>query len=164
MGFQRLAVDHVDRSFKQSGYVVLERDVIENRYTRCGIDFHQDIDIAVGSIVSASNRAKKRRVTDALRTKSVRVLTKDGDGVLPSHNLKLAQLTQFNQFGGICPIQFRPMIYAATAVGALPLKTSSPDFTPIFTRSPSLMRPERMSSASGSCTDFWITRLSGRAP
>ena len=34
----------------------------------------------------------------------------------------------------------------------------------ITTFSPSLMRPERMSSASGSCTDFWITRLSGRAP
>jgi hypothetical protein len=32
----------------------------------------------------------------------------------------------------------------------------------ITTLSPSLMRPDRMSSESGSCTDFWITRLSGR--
>ena len=34
----------------------------------------------------------------------------------------------------------------------------------ISTFSPSLIRPERISSASGSCTAFWITRLSGRAP
>ena len=33
-----------------------------------------------------------------------------------------------------------------------------------LTFSPSLMRPESSSSASGSCTAFWITRLSGRAP
>ena len=32
------------------------------------------------------------------------------------------------------------------------------------TFSPSLILPDRIISASGSCTDFWITRLSGRAP
>jgi len=66
MGFKSIAVDHVDRSFKQSSDVVLERDVIEYRYARRGIDFHQNIDIAVGPIVSARNRPEKRRMTDAL--------------------------------------------------------------------------------------------------
>ena len=30
--------------------------------------------------------------------------------------------------------------------------------------SPSFTRPDRISSASGSCSDFWITRFKGRAP
>jgi hypothetical protein len=54
--------------------------------------------------------------------------------------------------------------YAACAAAASPLNTRAWAPAEITTRSPSLMRPARMSSASGSCTDFWITRLSGRAP
>src|SRR5229473_1997561 len=52
--------------------------------------------------------------------------------------------------------------YAACAA-ASPLNTKPWAPAEITTRSPSLMRPERMNSAKGSCTDFWITRLSGRA-
>ena len=50
------------------------------------------------------------------------------------------------------------------AFASLPLKVSpslSPDTTTV---SPSLMWPARIISASGSCTDFWITRFNGRAP
>ena len=53
--------------------------------------------------------------------------------------------------------------YAAAFTSA-PLNTKPSRPAEILTFSPSLMRPERMSSASGSCTDFWIVRLSGRAP
>src|ERR1700722_1392292 len=53
--------------------------------------------------------------------------------------------------------------YAAAATVA-PLNTRPCLPAEITTFSPSLILPERMSSASGSCTDFWITRLSGRAP
>jgi hypothetical protein len=53
--------------------------------------------------------------------------------------------------------------YAATATTS-PLNLSPSLPAEITTFSPSLMRPERIISASGSCTDFWITRLSGRAP
>src|SRR5262249_1100621 len=56
-----------------------------------------------------------------------------------------------------------PRDYAACAA-ASPLNTRAWAPAEITTRSPSLMRPARTSSASGSCTDFWITRLSGRAP
>ena len=53
--------------------------------------------------------------------------------------------------------------YAACAT-ALPLKVSPALPAETETFSPSLMRPERMSSDNGSCTDFWMARLSGRAP
>ncbi len=50
------------------------------------------------------------------------------------------------------------------AAASLPLKLSPCLPAEMTTFSPSLTCPDRISSASGSCTDFWITRLSGRAP
>ena len=50
------------------------------------------------------------------------------------------------------------------AAASLPLKASPCLPAEITTFSPSFTRPDRIISASGSCTDFWITRLSGRAP
>src|SRR5205085_1776649 len=49
-------------------------------------------------------------------------------------------------------------------VGSTGLSTGAHLHSEITTRSPSLIRPDRMSSANGSCTNFWMTRLSGRAP
>jgi hypothetical protein len=52
--------------------------------------------------------------------------------------------------------------YAAAA--SLPLNVSPCLPAEITTLSPSLTLPARISSASGSWIDYWITRLSGRAP
>ena len=64
-------------------------------------------------------------------------------------------------------LRTRPVLpddaYAAAATTS-PLNLSPCLPAPMTTFSPSLMRPERIISASGSCTYFWITRLSGRAP
>src|ERR1051326_8705356 len=48
--------------------------------------------------------------------------------------------------------------YAACAAAA-PLNVNPERPAEIVTVSPSLILPERISSDSGSCTDFWITRL-----
>src|SRR5712692_2999937 len=62
-------------------------------------------------------------------------------------------------------IASRPRSTAAYAAAAtLPLKVRPNFVAEIATLSPSLTRPERINSASGSCRYFWITRLSGRAP
>src|SRR6266496_1769864 len=55
-------------------------------------------------------------------------------------------------------------IYAAFALdlAALRVRPSLP--TPTSTVSPSATLPARISSASWSCSDFWITRFNGRAP
>jgi murein DD-endopeptidase MepM/ murein hydrolase activator NlpD len=56
-----------------------------------------------------------------------------------------------------------PLVQAATATGVLWMtRPSSPAST--RTGSPSPSRPSRSISASGSCSERWITRLSGRAP
>src|SRR5664280_2032763 len=52
--------------------------------------------------------------------------------------------------------------YAACA--SLPLKVRPCLPAETVTFSPSLIEPARIISASGSCTDFWITRFKGRAP
>ncbi len=54
--------------------------------------------------------------------------------------------------------------YAAAAATSSPLNLSPCLLAVMTTVSPSLRRPDRIISASGSCTDFWITRFSGRAP
>jgi hypothetical protein len=72
---------------------------------------------------------------------------------------------------GLCPCPAKSrfptaeagVVYAAAAT-AVPLKTRPSRPVVIFTFSPSLMRPDSRSSASGSCTERWITRFNGRAP
>ena len=61
---------------------------------------------------------------------------------------------------------FEAPTHAASFAAALPLKASAclPGATEIATVSPSFTAPDRISSASGSCTAFWIARFSGRAP
>src|SRR5574337_1513571 len=46
----------------------------------------------------------------------------------------------------------------------LPLTVSFPCAAPILTVAPSRISPASSICASGSCTDFWMTRFSGRAP
>jgi hypothetical protein len=53
--------------------------------------------------------------------------------------------------------------YAACCTTS-PLKVMPFLSAEMATCSPSLTLPDRISSASGSCTAFWIARLSGRAP
>ena len=57
-----------------------------------------------------------------------------------------------------------PVQSAASLRTRWPPTTSSPFSTVTLTVSPSLMRPSRISVASGFCRLRWITRLSGRAP
>ena len=53
---------------------------------------------------------------------------------------------------------------ARAAASPLKARLCLPGATEIVTVSPSFTLPERISSASGSCTAFWIARFSGRAP
>src|ERR1700730_1965947 len=64
--------------------------------------------------------------------------------------------------GGTPALPGLPCRYAAAAT--LPLKVRPNFVAETATLSPSLTRPDRINSASGSCKYFWITRLSGRAP
>jgi len=57
-----------------------------------------------------------------------------------------------------------PAAIVLHAAASLPLNVSPCLPTEITTLSPSFTPPARISSASGSWIDFWITRLSGRAP
>src|SRR5690606_24988097 len=53
---------------------------------------------------------------------------------------------------------------AASASTDLPLIRRLPSLAETLITAPSAMRPSRIMLASGFCSSFWITRLSGRAP
>ena len=61
-------------------------------------------------------------------------------------------------------VRWRGRQSAASLSTRWPPTTSSPFSTVTLTVSPSLMRPSRISVASGFCRLRWITRFSGRAP
>lgn len=66
-----------------------------------------------------------------------------GPTALPSQQLR----RRYAARATVSPLKARPFLPAVT-----------------FTASSSLILPDRISSASGSCRAFWIARLSGRAP
>ena len=91
------------------------------------------------------------------------------DGLIPAVSASRNQSRENNAYeaspdGGSASLlhPIRPPPYAAAAT--LPLKVRPNLVAEIVTFSPSFTRPDRIISASGSCTLFWITRLSGRAP
>src|SRR5262249_57682373 len=92
-----------------------------------------------------------------------------GPDLGPDQRGKLGRTEPAGDFGpaqGTGPLFCRTRARAAERNASHAAAASSPlNFSPcllalITTFSPSLMRPDRIISASGSCTDFWITRLS----
>src|SRR5215470_10460907 len=75
------AVDHVDWPLEQSGDILFETDVIVNRSFSPWLEFHQDIKIAVGAIVGASNRTEHCRVSDTTRAQGRLVTAQRGNGI-----------------------------------------------------------------------------------
>src|SRR5260370_22720625 len=63
---------HIDRAVEQTGDIVLQAGVVENRNVGSGIEFNHDVDVAVGPIVATRTRAKDRRVPDAARARRFR--------------------------------------------------------------------------------------------
>ena len=55
MRLERGAIYHVHRLLEQAGDVFLEPNVIEYGALRAGLKFHQDVQVAVRSIVASSH-------------------------------------------------------------------------------------------------------------
>src|SRR5579862_4144191 len=62
MRFERFPIDHIDRFGEKSGDKVFNTNVVEHGDVRARIELDEDIDVAVGPVVSARHRAKKRGV------------------------------------------------------------------------------------------------------
>ena len=67
MRFEAVAVDHVDRTLKQAGDILLEARVFEHGQVRRRIDLDHDVDIAVRPAVAARHRAEHGRPPHAAR-------------------------------------------------------------------------------------------------
>src|SRR5260370_2908401 len=67
IGFEAVAVHHVDWTIKQARDVILEARIVEHGEMRLRIDFNHDVDIAVRTAVAARHRAEHGRPAPAPR-------------------------------------------------------------------------------------------------
>src|ERR1700686_4830309 len=67
IGFEAVAVYHVDGAVKQARDVILQACIVEHGDMRLRIDFDHDVDIAVRSTVAARDRAERGRPAHAAR-------------------------------------------------------------------------------------------------
>src|SRR6266436_875692 len=67
MGLERVPVDHVDRAVEQAGDKFFQADIFVDRPFGPGLEFHQNIDVAVGVVVAARDRTEHGRAADSAR-------------------------------------------------------------------------------------------------
>src|SRR5271163_1900904 len=67
VGFKTVAVHDIDRAVEQAGDVLLETRIVVHGKMRFGVDLNQYIDIALGAVIAACNRAKYRRPAHTAR-------------------------------------------------------------------------------------------------
>jgi hypothetical protein len=51
--FQTFAADHIDRTVEHLGDKIFDAGIVENGHDDCGIEIDQDVDIAVGAVITA---------------------------------------------------------------------------------------------------------------
>src|ERR1700676_5017215 len=79
------AIDHVDRHPEQAGDVLFEADIFVDRALGSGLEFHENIEIAVRPVVAPRYRAKHGSVRHTARAQIGLVAAKCGNGVLGVH-------------------------------------------------------------------------------
>jgi hypothetical protein len=67
MGLESVAAYHVDGAIEQAGNIFFQTDVIEHGHARLGINLDHDIEVAVGPVLAAYDRAEHGGMTDAAR-------------------------------------------------------------------------------------------------
>src|SRR6185295_8378078 len=65
MRLERVPVDHVDGAVEQAGDEFFQADILVDRAFGAGLEFHQNIDVAVGVVVAARDRTEHRGATDS---------------------------------------------------------------------------------------------------
>src|SRR5271166_3283143 len=85
------AVNDVDRSVEQSGYIFLEAHIVVNRALGPRLKLNQNIEVAVGAICAARNGAEYGRMRDAARPQGALMAAKGGKGILSVHMLSIIQ-------------------------------------------------------------------------
>src|SRR5437588_11413661 len=74
MRLQSVAAYHVDGAIEQAGNIFFQTDVVEHSHARLGINLDHDIEVAIGPVLAASNRAEHGGMTDAARPQGALVV------------------------------------------------------------------------------------------
>src|SRR5271168_3946768 len=89
MGFQSLAVDHVNAAVEQARDMALQTHIVVNRHGgfRCWVDVDHDIGVAVGAVIAARARTEQGGMRDAACAQVALVLAKPVKDLLPVHTV-----------------------------------------------------------------------------
>jgi hypothetical protein len=90
MRLEGVAVDHVDRPVEQPGDVLLDIHVLVDRPFGSGLEFDQDVDVAVRPILAARDRAEHGCAADAARPQSGLGFLQSGDDIVAAHCLNIS--------------------------------------------------------------------------
>jgi hypothetical protein len=86
IGFQAVAAHHIDRTIKQTGNILFESCVIENRDVSLGINLDHNVGIAVRTVIAAYTRPEKSGMRDAALAQGGLVFPKFRKDFLSVHN------------------------------------------------------------------------------
>src|SRR5258708_27867988 len=84
---ERIAVDDIDRPVEQTGDVIVEVHVLQDRVAGLGAEFHQYVEIAVGPVVAARDRAEHGGMTDTAGAQVTLVAAQRGNGINGVHHV-----------------------------------------------------------------------------
>lgn len=98
MRLERVAVDHVHWTVKQTGDVFLEAHVLVDRPFLPGLEFDKNIDIAVRPLIAARDRTEHGRASDAARPQCGLGFLQSGYDIVAAHNLTVSKIPTRFQF------------------------------------------------------------------
>src|SRR5215831_5448977 len=91
VGLESRPVDHIDWPLEQACNKLLQANVIVDGPFGAGLEFDQNVEVAVRAVVAARNRAEHGRVRDAASAQGAFMSAKCGDSVLNVHSQNIAQ-------------------------------------------------------------------------
>src|SRR5258708_33991328 len=85
MRLERVAVNHVNRTVEQAGDKFFQADIFVDRPFGSGLEFHQNIDVAVGAVVAPRDRTEPGRAADSPPPQGGLGFLQSGSDLLPAH-------------------------------------------------------------------------------
>jgi hypothetical protein len=99
MGFQAVSAHHIDGAIKQTGDVLFESCVIENRNVSIGVNLDHDVGVAVGAVIAVYARTEESGMSDAALPQGGLVFPKLRQDFLSNHNGFCSTKDGYSQVG-----------------------------------------------------------------
>jgi hypothetical protein len=86
MRLERVPIDHVDRTVEQAGDKFFQAHIFVDGPFRPGLEFHQNIDVAVRVVVAVRYRTEHGRAADSARAQGGLGFLQSGNDIIAAHD------------------------------------------------------------------------------